>query len=96
MLLDVPYKSGDTVSLKLSNGDEVVARLEDESGDVYKLHKPMMLMQSPQGQLLLSQLLYTASPTTVTIPKKNVMFVAKTMEEMAKNYIESTTGIQTV
>jgi len=96
MLLDVPFKNGDTVSLKLTNGDEVVARLEEENSDGYKLHKPMMLMQSPQGQLVLSQLLYTASPTTITIPKKNVMFVAKTMEEMSKNYIESTTGIKTV
>ena len=28
MIIETPYKEGDTVSLKLSSGEEIVARLE--------------------------------------------------------------------
>ena len=31
MLIEAPYKIGDVVSLKLSSGEEIVARLDTES-----------------------------------------------------------------
>jgi len=43
MLIETPYKNGDTISLKLSSGEEVVARLEEERDDTLKLSKPLML-----------------------------------------------------
>ena len=40
MLIEAPYTVGDTVSIKLSSGEEVVARLEAESGDKITVVKP--------------------------------------------------------
>ena len=31
MLIEAPYKVGDTVSIKLSSGEEMVCRLEEEN-----------------------------------------------------------------
>ena len=41
MLLEVPYKKGDTVSIKLISGEEVVARIEEINDTSFKLHKPL-------------------------------------------------------
>jgi small nuclear ribonucleoprotein (snRNP)-like protein len=43
MLIETPYKVGDTVSIKLSSGEELVARLEAETDKHYTLSKPLML-----------------------------------------------------
>ena len=31
MLIDTPYKNGDIVSIKLNSGEEVIAKLEEET-----------------------------------------------------------------
>ena len=49
MLIDIPYKVGDTVSLKLISGEEIVARLENEQSANYTLKKPMVLIAQEKG-----------------------------------------------
>jgi len=49
MLIDTPYKNGDIVSIKLNSGEEVIAKLEDETGTHYKLSKPLMVAATQQG-----------------------------------------------
>lgn len=93
MLIDVPYKDGDTVSLKLSSGEEIIGRLEEETAKHYKLSKPLMLTMGQQG-LGLAPYMFTISPDTkVNINANNVICISKTEEDMAKQYIQSTTGI---
>ena len=38
MLIETPYKVGETVSLKLTSGEEVVARLEEETSEDGRAH----------------------------------------------------------
>ena len=95
MLLETPYKIGDTVSFKLSSGEELVARLEEETATSYKLHKPMVLIAQQQG-LGLAPFMFTIGPdSTVSIDNSKVVCVVKTQDEMSKQYIQSTTGIAT-
>ena len=44
MLIETPYKYGDIVSLKLNSGEELVARMEEETPTEYTLFKPMVLI----------------------------------------------------
>lgn len=89
------HKSGDTVSIKLTSGEEIVARLTEEKADSWVVHKPLTLMQGPQG-LVLGQWMITSDPLQdINIPKSNVMVITKTLEDHAKRYIEATTGIKT-
>jgi hypothetical protein len=95
MLVNTPAKSGDTVSIKLTSGEEIVARVTEEKDTSWVVHKPLTLMQGPSG-LVLGQWMITSDPTQdVSIPKSNVMVIAKTLEDHAKRYIEATTGIKT-
>jgi CxxC motif-containing protein len=93
MLIETPYKIGDTVSLKLSSGEEIVARLDAESDTTYTLIKPLMLTMSQQG-IGLAPYMFTVRPDAkININAKNVICIVKTEESMSKQYISNTTGI---
>ena len=95
MLIDTPYKVGDVVSMKLTSGEELLATLEEEKGSDYVLKKPLMLVAQQQG-LGLAPFMFTASPDAkITVGNDKVVCITKTIEEMAKQYISSTTGIVT-
>jgi len=95
MLIEAPYKNGDTVSIKLTSGEEVVARLEEEKADSFILHKPLMVTATQQG-LGLAPFMFTIGPDAkVKIGTNKVVCIVKTLDEMSKQYITSTTGIQT-
>lgn len=93
MIIETPYKNGDTVSIKLTSGEELVARLDEETNEQIALHKPLMVAATQQG-LGLAPFMFTVSPETkVKLNKANVLCVVKTDEQMASQYIQSTTGI---
>lgn len=93
MLLEMPYKQGDTVSLKLNSGEELIARLDEETGEHFVLLKPLMVVAGQQG-LGLAPFMFTVNPDTkFKVKIQNVVCIAKTAEEMSKQYIQSTTGI---
>lgn len=95
MLIEAPYKVGDTVSIKLTSGEEVVARYKEDKNNAMLLHKPLMVTATQQG-LGLAPFMFTIGPdATVSIENSKVVCVVKTQDEMSKQYIQSTTGIQT-
>jgi len=94
MLIDTPYKEGDTISFKTVAGEEVIARLQKETENSLKVTKPMALTASQQG-LGMVPFTFTVSPSSsIEMNKATIVFIAKTDEEMAKQYIESTTNIK--
>ena len=95
MLLNVPYKQGDTVSLKLSSGEEMVARLEEEKGGELILSKPMMIAATQEGLGLAPFMFSVSADTKIPVKMENVLCVVKTEDEFAKQYIQNTTGIAT-
>lgn len=95
MLIETPYKNGDTVSFKLSSGEEIVARLEEESGEYFSLKKPMVLIAQKEG-LGLAPFMFSVNPDgKFMLRAGTVSCVAKTQEEISKQYTATTTGIVT-
>lgn len=96
MLIETPYKVGDTVSFKLSSGEELVARLEDETEKTYTLKKPMVLIAGQQG-LGLAPFMFSVSPEgKFVLQAQSVSCIAKTEEEIGKQYTAQTTGLALV
>jgi hypothetical protein len=94
MLIETPYKDGDTVSLKLSSGEEIVGRLEEETPTKFVLTKPMVLIMQQQG-LGLAPYMFSVSPDAkFNILATTVSCVAKTEGEIADQYIATTSNIQ--
>lgn len=93
MLIETPYKVGDTVSIKLSSGEELIARLEDEKAESIVIRKPLMVAVTQQG-LGLAPYMFTIAPDAkITINTRNVICINKTLDEMAKQYLSNTSGI---
>lgn len=93
MLIEIPYRTGDIVSFKLSSGEEILGRLEEEGDKNFTVLKPMVLIMGQQG-LGLAPFMFSVSPNAkFTLRKGSVSCVAKTEEEIAKQYTAQTTGI---
>jgi len=93
MLLETPYKENDIVSMKLASGEEVVGKLLKEENDSFQLSKPLMLTATQEG-FGLAPFMFTVDPESKFNFNKNaVLCILKTHNDMAKSYIQNTTGI---
>lgn len=93
MLIEAPFKTGDTVSLKLTSGEEVVGRFDTTADGNVTLIKPMMLIMQQQG-LGLGPFMFSVAPDTKFQFRSNsISCMAKTETDIAKQYTQSTTGI---
>ena len=93
MLIEIPYKNGDTVSLKLSSGEEIVARLVEENDTQFTLKKPMVLIMGADG-LGLAPYMFSVNPDNKFVLRANsVSCVSKTQDEISKQYVATTSGI---
>lgn len=95
MLIEVPYKVGDTVSFKLVSGEEIIGRLEAEDPNSYTLHKPMILLAQQEGIGLVPFMLSVSPDSKLVLKSTSVVCASKTQRELANHYTTQTTGIVT-
>lgn len=94
MLIDVKYKVNDVVSLKLTSGEEMVARLEVETDKDITISKPYMLIANPDGQVGLAPFMFTVTPDAkFKLKINNVICIVKTAKDAENMYIKQSTGI---
>ena len=95
MIIETPYKVGDTVSIKLTSGEEVVARYKEDKNNAMVLSKPLMVTATQKGLGLAPFMFTIGTDATVSVDNSKVVCVVKTQDDMSKQYITSTTGIAT-
>jgi hypothetical protein len=83
-------------TLKIANGDEVIAKITAEDDTTYTASKPLTIVPSQQGINMMNSL-FTANPDkNVSINKTQVSIIAPSREEVCDSYLEATTGIKPV
>lgn len=93
MLIDKGVTVGEVITLKLTSGEEIVAKLVEETNSYYKLSRPLVLGHTPQGPGLMPYL-FTVSPDKEIKLNKSAITVAEATDEtFAKQFVQSTTGI---
>lgn len=92
MLINKGFSSGDVVSIKLINGDEIIAKFEKEDNDTVTVNRPLALTMNGQG-LGMIPWVFLGKDSAITIDKRNTFFVVESKGEAAKQYLEGTTGI---
>jgi hypothetical protein len=94
MFIDKGIAPGEIVTLKLTSGEELVAKLVEEQPMHYKLSKPLVLTATQTG-IGMAPYLFTVSPEKeIRISKATVTVVEATDKQFADNYIQGTTGIK--
>jgi hypothetical protein len=93
MLIEGTYKEGDIVTFKLTNGEEIVARLDKQQPSDFVINKPMVLIASQQG-MGLAPFMFSVAPTSkFYLQHTGIICIAKTEAEIAKQYTTQTSGI---
>jgi hypothetical protein len=96
MLLDKTLVAGDVITLKLTSGEEIIARYVDETSHGVKVEKPMSLAVSPQG-IGMGPFVFTVNPErAVTINYSAIVMQSQTDKAMADQYLQGTTGIKLI
>ncbi len=86
------FSQGDVVSLKLVNGDEIIARYESDDNDSIKISKPMALTMGPQG-LGMVPWVFLGEPESFTLKRDHIFVMVASKKDAGDQYIQKTTGI---
>jgi len=83
-------------TLKLTNADEVVAKIVEDNADHYVVENPLSAVPTEKGiQLIFT--VFTGDPKqNITINKTAIAMICQTREEVCDHYLEATTGIKAV
>jgi hypothetical protein len=96
MLIDKGVSVGEVITLKLTSGEELVAKLVEETDSFYKVSKPHVIGQSPQGPALMPYLFTVSPDKDVKLLKLAVTVAEATDKLFADQFIQNTTGIKLV
>jgi len=94
MLVSKKYDAGSIVCFKISNGDEVVAKIVEETDTGFVVSKPCTVIPSPQGLGLMQSLISADINTNITLNKSHIIMSAPVITDIENHYIRTTTGIQ--
>lgn len=96
MLVDKKYDENDIVTFKLTNGDEIVAKVLSCQDNGWTIEKPCTVVPSNQGIMLIQSLFSANINKSVMLDSAHVIMHARTIQAMVDHYIETVTGIKTV
>ena len=93
MLIDKGVSVGEVVTLKLTSGEEIVAKLAEETATHYKLNRPMVIGMGAKGPGLMPYLFTVSPDKDIKLSKTTVTVCEATDKSFADQFIQSTTGI---
>ena len=93
MLINKGVSAGEVITLKLTSGEELVAKLVEDGATYYKLKNPQVIGMGPKGPGLMPYLFTVSPDTEIKLQKSTVTVAEATDAQFAKQFLESTTGI---
>ena len=96
MLKTNKFKNGDIISAKLISGEEIVAKLGEETDTTYEFDRPVSLSIGSQGAALTPYMITaSAENLNIVVDKNKVIAVAEAQKEVCTEYTKATTGLVT-
>jgi hypothetical protein len=96
MLIDRGFKTNDIVTIKLSSGEELIARYVSEDDKTYKVSTPLALGDTGQGIGMYPYLITAGKDRDIPFLRSLVVIIIPTDEVFAKSYQANTSKIQVV
>jgi hypothetical protein len=96
MIIDKGISTGEVITLKLTSGEELVARLVEDAISFYKISKPFVIGHTPNGPGLMPYLFTVSPDKDIKLLKTAVTVAEATDKQFADQYLQSTTGISMV
>jgi len=92
MLINKGFSNGDIISLKLINGDELIARFESETLEDITIDRPLALTMSRDGLGMIPWMMLGAK-SSMTLSKSHIFAAVPSQKDAADQYMQGTTGI---
>lgn len=92
MLIEKGFTAGDVVSLKLLNGDEIIARYESDTLEEIKINRPLAVTVTGQG-LGMIPWVFLGEKEAVTLSRTHVFVMMPSKKDAATQYMQGTTSI---
>ena len=100
MLIETNVKTSDIISIKLSNGDEIIGRVSSIESDTVTITKPlaMMLAQDPRTgqagvQMIPFWMLGADKDAKFPIQRSHIVCMVKSNPDAVKGYTANTSGL---
>jgi len=90
------HSNGDVITLKLSSGEEIIAKFISEDMTTITVEKALMLAMSQKGIGMAPYVMTVDPDTKLSFNKNLVMLTADSDKDIANQYMFQTTGIQPV
>lgn len=96
MLISKGYSVNDVVCFKLVTGDEIVAKIVEETSDGFMVNRPCTVIPSQQGLGLMQSLISADINTNIMLNKTHIVMHSPVINDIENHYIRTTTGIQPI
>lgn len=90
------FDAGDIISMKLSNGEELIGKFVSEDMSEIVVSKPVVLAMTQKGPAMAPVMMTVDPDKDYAINKSMIIFKNPTVKEIADQYTYQTTGIQPV
>jgi len=96
MLVNKNPAIGDIACFKISNGDEIVAKISAESTEGWMLNRPCTLVPGNQGLGLMQSMFAADTDAQIPLSRHSVILgPVSVVDKLESHYIQVTTGIST-
>jgi hypothetical protein len=96
MLINKSVAVGEVITFKLTSGEEIVAKLVEETDTHYKLNHPMVIGMGAKGPGLMPYLFTIHPDKDIRLNKNTVTVAEETDGGFAKQFLQTTSGIQLI
>ncbi len=93
MLIDKGVTAGSVVTFKLTSGEELVAKLIEDTDTYYKIGRPMVIAMGERGPGLMPYLFTVNPEKEIKLAKGTVTVCEATDKAFADQFLQSTTSI---
>ena len=90
------YDAGDVITFKLVNGDEIIARVVEQTTTGFVVDRPCTVMPSAKGIGLIQSMFTSETARKVSLDNQHVLMHAPTIKDMVAHYTKTTSGIELV
>jgi hypothetical protein len=94
MLINKGYETGDIVCFKIVTGDEIIAKIINQTTQGFEVNRPCTVIPSPQGLGLMQSLISADINTSVTLKLEHILMHGPVIKDIENHYIRTTTGIE--
>lgn len=94
MLIDNQFQTAEIIAMRITGGDEVIAKFVSQDEKTVKVTKPLALTVTQQGIGMTQYLMMGDMTKEFVFNKSSIVTMQKANKAATDNYIQGTTGIQ--